>query len=224
MKLVSFLFFVSCWILPAVQSHEDGGNLRASQAQMQEHLQQKLDQTLRNLNEEFQGDRELLFIGAICRRIGDAFQEPVDCTCEYKYRSIAFDFKCTGKDRVNVAGGITGVPKYSGVINLNPLQLGYEVRATACLTEMRFLFINLLDLCVGGSQCYAMIGEGIGVPCNICEASYGTFNCACEICTGGMTFDCGDIPFLPSLCIPLPFLRSLRPEPNSIAGLESLEK
>jgi hypothetical protein len=217
MKLVSFLFSIS-WILPAVQSHEGGGNLRASQGQMQEHLQQELDQSLRNLNEEFQGDRELFFVsaGSICNRIEKAFQENVDCTCNWRYLNFAFEFKCTTNDRVNVVGGISGVPEYTGALDLNPFQLGLEIKANVCIKEGKFKDSNLQDICVGGALCIGLSGTG---PCG-CEASYGAEKCACTSCSGGVAFQCGEIP---SLCIPLPFVRSFSPEPNSIEGLKALE-
>jgi hypothetical protein len=216
MKLVPFLFLVA-WILPAVQSHEDGGNLRASQGQMQEHVQQELDQSLRNINEEFQGDRELFFIRAsvICNRIEGAFRESVDCTCKWQYFTFAFEFTCTNSETVNLAG-ISGKPEYSGAIDLNPFRLGLEIVAKVCIKEGTFNSINLADLCVGGSLC---IGAGGLGPCK-CVATYGTFDCACQSCTGGVSFDCGLLSdILPSGCIPLPFVRSLRPKRNSIAGL-----
>jgi hypothetical protein len=157
---VSFLLFVS-WILPTAHSHEDEGNLRASQAQMQEHLQQELDQSLRNLNEEFQGDRKLFFMnaGAICNRVENAFQDAVDCICEWQYFTFAFAFRCTTSEAVKLAG-ISGVPVYSGALNLNPFQLGLESKAKVCVKEGKFDDSNLDDLCVGGSLCIGIGGVG----------------------------------------------------------------
>jgi hypothetical protein len=225
MKLVPFLFFLS-WILPAVQSQEDGGNLRASQGQMHEHLQQELDQSLRNLNEEFQGDRELFFIraSAICNRIESAFRESVDCTCAWQYFTFAFGFTCTNSRTVNLAG-ISGKPEYSGSIDLNPFRLGLDIDAKVCIKEVKIGSINLPNLCVDGALCLGAGGVG---PC-ACAATFGELKCACQSCTGGVKFDCGpliDFAFdllLPNFCIPLPFVRTLFPPRNSIDGLESVE-
>jgi hypothetical protein len=217
MNLVSFLFFVA-WILPAVHSQEDEGNLRASQAQMQEHLQQKLDQTLRNLNEEFQGgDRKLFFLksiieGRACRRVESNFPFPVNCACNLKYLSLSFDFQCIANGRLNVGGISGGLEAYSGAFNLNPFKFGYKVLAEVCIKEGTFNNDSLEDLCVGRSQCFGIGIDEDGVPCG-CEARYGTETCGCKSCTGGLSVDCGIIPVLPAICFPFAGHYWLTPTP-----------
>jgi hypothetical protein len=215
---LSFLFLVS-WILPAVQSLEDGGNLRASQGQMQEHLQQELDQSISNLNEEFQDERGLIFFipsGPICRRIERAFAGSVTCSCGWKGPfSFAYDFTCTATDRIDIAG-ISGVPAYSGGLNPRVFSLRLDVSARICLTEGEIGGSSAEDLCVGGSLCTGLIG-GTGT-CG-CAASYGAQACSCESCEGGLLFDCGND--ITSGCINLPFVRSLNPSRNSVAAGDS---
>jgi hypothetical protein len=221
MKFVSFLFFAS-WVLPAVQSHEDGRNLRASKDQMQEGLQPLLDQSLSNLNEEFEDDRELLFIsaGAICRRINRALNGNVDCVCGWGIFPFLFEFTCPSTDSVNLAG-LRGVPVYSGKIDFQVLKLGIKVAANVCLTTTTFGDQNFQDLCVGGGLCAGVSGfDSCG-----CEASYGGSKCACAPCNGGVQFDCKILDMdLPALCIPLPFVRSLRPKANSVDLLQDVEE
>jgi hypothetical protein len=219
MKLVSFLFFIS-WILPAVQSHEDGGNLRASQGQVQEHLQQELDQSIRNLNEEFQDERGLIFFipsAPICNRIQSAFAGSVTCSCAWRGPlSFSYDFTCTAINRIDISG-ISGVPAYTGGLDIKLFQLRLDIDVKICLTDGEIAGNVAEDLCVGGSLCTGLIG-GTGA-CG-CAASYGAQACSCESCEGGLLFDCGDN--ITSGCINLPFIRSIYPAPQSVAGGDPL--
>jgi hypothetical protein len=227
MKLVSFIFFVS-WILPAVQSHEDGGNLRASQGQMQEHYQQKLDQSIRNLNEEFQGDRELLW-GRIseflvCRRIEKALSDNVACECDFKlFHGQQYAFKCLGTDNFNLAF-FKGVPEYSGTIDIDLFHFNFDISAKVCIKDGRFFSISFRELCISGSLCAGGLHPHDIDVCG-CAVTYGNATCECGYCgDGGVIFNCTGLPHdLPSICIPLPFLRTFRPMRESIPGTDSWE-
>jgi hypothetical protein len=75
-----------------------------------------------------------LSAGRICKHFENAFQDAVDCICNWKYFHLAFAFKYYTKEAVNLVG-ISGVPEYSGAIDLNQFQLGLEIKAKVCIKE-----------------------------------------------------------------------------------------
>jgi hypothetical protein len=213
--LLPFSFLFPGSSLRAVQSQEDGGNLRRWKGERQESLQQGLDQSLRKLTEEFiKDERELFFrsAGTICSSIEMAFSDRVDCTCAWQFATIGFSFSCKAYTSGTLAG-ISGVPEWTGAIDLNPFKLGMEIEASICVKERQVNDLPDGDFCVGGSLC---IDRGGVEPCK-CKATFMGFDCACKSCPDGVFFNCTGTPVtLPAICLSLPFARSLRPKRNSI--------
>jgi len=241
MNFLLFLFLLSLLLIHSFAQESDHvdafswpmptekRNLRAIRDDVQTHMEQRLEENLSNLRSvttEFDQDIRKLTLDLsslekifddICVNIEHAFKEKVTCKCRFIWYQLKLTFKCPSIERVTL-NGFNGIAEYYGNYDITIINLDTALTAGVCITNGEYQGHLMEKLCVEGKLCLGRSKQGF---CG-CKARYGPLICPCTKCpTGtGVSTKCGPFALQP-VCIPIPYVRSMRPAAKTIDALPS---
>lgn len=212
---MKFLLLSLATLFAASQASEDQMNLRVN-AEASAAVTRDLHEKFESLRDEVHKDRSALFLdpAAVCARFEAAFSDQVTCDCAFNWLALSFGFVCTGAFPADFGGVVSGIPEYGGFIDLNVLSFNVDVGGGVCLDGAVVGATPVGSFCVDATVAGGRGGSGL----KSCQAIVGPLACPCEACTSGpgVSITCGIIP---EVCIPIPFINTLRPARNSIAPM-----